>query len=98
MLLIEFHGVGGGDCRQLRIDFGDIDLLALSHRGKYYPDLSLAFGFRSGSNFFLKISDPVRFILNKHGFGVVLNYLDDSFCILICLQKFKKLLRFKIFS
>ena len=57
-------------------------ILALSHRGKYYLHLSLAFGYHSGSYFFQKRSDAVRFIMNKYGYDAVLNYIDVFF---VCL-------------
>ena len=55
----------------------DVDLIALAHKGSYYLDLALLFGFRLGSNFFHKTSNTVRFIINKHGFNALLNYIDD---------------------
>ena len=63
--------------RHIRIDPGDIDLLGLQHRGKLYLDLSLPFGYRLGAFFFSKISDAVRFIMNKNGHNALLNYIDD---------------------
>ena len=63
--------------RHIRINPGDIDLLGLQHRGKLYLDLSLPFGFRFGAYFFSKISDSVRFIMNKNGHNVISNYIDD---------------------
>ena len=61
----------------LRIDPGDIDLLALQHRDKLYLDLSLPFGYRLGAFFFSKISDAVRYIMSQHGHNTLLNYIDD---------------------
>ena len=60
--------------RHIRIDPGDIDLLALQHRGKLYLDLSLPFGFRLGA-FLFKISDSVRFIMNKSAHNLDLSLL-----------------------
>ena len=63
--------------RHLRIDPGDIDLLALQHRDELYLDLSLPFGYRLGAFFFSKISDAVRYIMSQHGHNALLNYIDD---------------------
>ena len=63
--------------RHLRIDPGDIDLLALQHRDKLYIDLSLPFGYRLGAFFFSKISDAVRYIMSQNGHNALLNYIDD---------------------
>ena len=63
--------------RHIRIDPGDLDLLGLQHLDQYYLDRSLPFGYRLGSNFFQKISDSVRFIMNKNGFPGLHNYIDD---------------------
>ena len=63
--------------RHIRIDPGDIDLLGLHHKGQYYIDLALPFGFRLGSFFFSKLSDRVRYIMKKYGHNALLNYLDD---------------------
>ena len=63
--------------RHIRIDPGDIDLLGLQHRGRLYLDLSLPFGFHLGAFFFSKISDSVRFIMNKNGHNAFLSYIDD---------------------
>ena len=63
--------------RHLRIDLGDIDLLALQHRDKLYLDLSLPFGYRLGAFFFSKISNAVRYIMSQNGHNALLNYIDD---------------------
>ena len=63
--------------RHIRIDPGDIDLLGLQHRDKLYLDLSLPFGYRLGAFFFSKISDAVRYIMNKNGHNALVNYIDD---------------------
>ena len=63
--------------RHIRIDPGDIDLLGLQHQGKYFIDLSLPFGYKLGSFFFMKISDAVRYIMNNNGHNSMLNYIDD---------------------
>ena len=63
--------------RHIKIDLGDIDLLELYHKGCYYIDLALPFGFRLGSFFFSKLSDGVCYIMKKHGHNALLNYLDD---------------------
>ena len=61
--------------RHIRIDPGDIDLLGLQHRDKLYLDLSLPFGYRLGAFFFSKISDAVRYIMNKNGHNALMNYI-----------------------
>ena len=63
--------------RHIRIDPGDIDLLGLQHQGKYFIDLSLPFGYKLGSFFFMKISDAVHYIMNNNGHNSLLNYIDD---------------------
>ena len=63
--------------RHIRIDPGDIDLLGLQHRDKLYLDLSLPFRYRLGAFFFSKISDAVRYIMNKNGHNALMNYIDD---------------------
>ena len=63
--------------RHIRTDPGDIDLLGLQHKGKLYLDLSLPFRFRLGAFLFIKISDSVRFIVNKNGYNALLNYIND---------------------
>ena len=63
--------------RQIPIDPGDIDLLGLQHRDKLYLDLKTPFGYRLGSNFFQKVSDSIRYIMNQHGFTGLKNYIDD---------------------
>ena len=50
--------------RQLRVDPRDIDLLGLKS-DSYYLDLSVPFGFRSGSGFFQRSSDAIRYIMAK---------------------------------
>ena len=63
--------------RHLRIDPGDIDLLAQQHRDKLYIDLSLPFGYRLGTFFFSKISNALRYIMSQNGRNALLNYIDD---------------------
>ena len=63
--------------RQLKIDPGDIDLLGLQHEDQLYLDLSVPFGYRSGSFFFSKISDSIRYIMANNGHNAPINYIDD---------------------
>ena len=63
--------------RHVPIDPGDIDLSGLQHRDKLYLDLKTPFGYRLGSNLFQKISDSIRFIMNKNGLIGLRNYIDD---------------------
>ena len=53
--------------RQLKVDPGDIDLLGLK-MGDYFIDQLVPFGYRNGSFFFEKVTDSIRFIMNKNGF------------------------------
>ena len=43
----------------------------------YYLDLSVLFGFRSGSGFFQRSSDAIRYIMAKNGYPGLTNYIDD---------------------
>ena len=61
---------------QLKVDTGDIDLLGLKHTS-YFIDQSVPFGYRHGSIFFEKVTNSIRFIINKHGFPDLYNYVDD---------------------
>ena len=61
----------------IQIVLGDIDLLGLQHQGKYFIDLSLPFGYKLGSFFFMKVSDAVRYIMKNNGHNSLLNYIDD---------------------
>ena len=45
--------------------------------GDYYIDQSVPFGFRHGLFFFEKVTDSIRFIMNKNGFPDLYNYVDD---------------------
>ena len=62
--------------RQLKVDPGDIDLLGLKQEG-YFIDQSVPFGYRHGSIFFEKVTDSIRYIMRKHGFNNLFNYVDD---------------------
>ena len=64
------------DFRQLKVDPGDINLLGLK-LDSYYIDQSVPFGYRHGSIFFEKVTDSIRFIMRKHGFHDLFNYVDD---------------------
>ena len=39
--------------RQIKVDLGDIDLLGFKFQNGYFLDLSVAFGYRNGSQIFL---------------------------------------------
>ena len=65
--------------RHIQIDPGDIDLLGLKFKGKFFIDLSLPFGFCFGSFFFSKISDTIRYIMTCHSYPNMSNYIDDFF-------------------
>ena len=62
--------------RQLKVDPGDIDLLGLK-QDSYFIDQSVPFGYRYGSIFFEKVTDSIRYIMRKHGFNSLFNYVDD---------------------
>ena len=62
--------------RQLKVDPGDIDLLGLK-QDAYFIDQSVPFGYRHGSIFFEKVTDSIRYIMKKHGFNNLFNYVDD---------------------
>ena len=61
--------------RHVPIDPGDIDLLGLQHGDKLYLDLKTLFRYRLGSNFFQKISNSIRFIMNKKGYTGLWHYI-----------------------
>jgi hypothetical protein len=50
--------------------------LGLKVEEKYYLDMSLPFGWRSGTPACQRVSDCVRYILNRKGV-VIANYIDD---------------------
>ena len=62
--------------RQLKVDPGDIDRLGLK-QDAYFIDQSVPFGYRHGSIFFEKVTDRIRYIMRKHGFYNLFNYVDD---------------------
>ena len=62
---------------QLKVDPGDIDLLGLK-LDSYFIDQSLPFGYRHGSIFFEKVTHSIRFIMRKHGFPDLFNYVDGQ--------------------
>ena len=62
--------------RQLKVDPGDIDLLGLK-QDAYFIDQSVPFRYRHGSIFFEKVTDSIRYIMRKHGFNNLFNYVDD---------------------
>ena len=56
--------------RQLKVYPKDINLLGLK-LDSYYIDQSVPFGYRHGSIFLEKVTDSIRFIMRKHGFGSI---------------------------
>ena len=62
--------------RQLKVDTGDIDLLGIKSNN-YYLDLLVPLGFRSGSGFFQRCSDSIRFIMSKKDYPALINYIND---------------------
>ena len=64
--------------RQLKVDPGDIDLLGLK-QDAYFIDQSVLFGYRHGSIFFEKVTDSICYIMRKHGFNNLYNYVDEFF-------------------
>ena len=63
--------------RQIKIDPADIDLLGLKIENHYFLDRSVPFGFRHGSQIFQRCTDAIRFIMARHGFPTLWNYIDD---------------------
>ena len=63
--------------RQIKVDPGDIDLLGFKFQNDYFLDLSVAFGYRNGSQIFQRCMDAIRFIMAQHGFPYLYNYIDD---------------------
>ena len=61
--------------RHIKLDPSDYDLLGIRHNG-HYIDTCLAFGFRSGSALFQRLSDAIRFIMTQRNYDVI-NYIDD---------------------
>ena len=62
---------------QIKADPGDIDLLGFKFQTNYFLDLSVAFGYRNGSQIFQRCMDAIRFIMAQHGFPYLYNYIDD---------------------
>ena len=63
--------------RQIKVDPGDIDLLGFKFQNDYFLDLSVAFGYRNGSQIFQRCTDAIRFNMAQHGFPYLYNYIDD---------------------
>ena len=63
--------------RQIKVDPGDIDLLGFKVNNQYFLDLSVAFGYRNGSQIFQRCTDAIRYIMSQHGFHNLHNYIDD---------------------
>ena len=43
----------------------------------YFIVQSVPFGYRHGSIFFEKLTDSIRYIMRKHGFNNLFNYVND---------------------
>ena len=68
--------------RHIRIDPGDINLLGLKHNDLYYIDECLPFGFRHGSVIFQRVSDGIRYMMDKQfSHNALFNYIDD---LIVC--------------
>ena len=63
--------------RHVRIDPGDIDLLGLRFRNKYYADLAPPIWISLGIIFFSKLSHSIRYIMAQYGHPYLHNYIDD---------------------
>jgi hypothetical protein len=74
--------------RQIPIDPLDVAYLGISWGGEIYVDTALPFGFRHGSAICQRITDAVRFILNKHNIQVI-NYIDDFIAIVPASRAFE---------
>jgi hypothetical protein len=62
--------------RQLHVDPFDVKYLGLCCREAYYVNLSVPFGYRHGTQAFVRVTDTIRDILSTMGI-LVLNYIDD---------------------
>ena len=63
--------------RQVKVDPADIDLLGFKFKNKNFLYLLVTFGYRNGSQIFQRCTDAIRFIMLKHGFPHLHNYIDD---------------------
>jgi hypothetical protein len=54
----------------------DAAYLGISWQGSTYIDTVVPFGWRHGSSACQRITDAIRYILNKQGITVI-NYIDD---------------------
>jgi hypothetical protein len=62
--------------RQVPIDPLDVAYLGIEWQNNKFVDTALPFGYRHGSALCQRITDAVRYILNKLGVQVI-NYIDD---------------------
>ena len=60
--------------RHIKIDPADYNLLGL-YRNGFFIDTCLPFGYRHGSAHFQRLSDAIRYVMQKAGY--VTNYIDD---------------------
>jgi hypothetical protein len=66
--------------RQIPLDPLDVAFLGIHWQGITYFDTAVPFGWRHGSAACQRITDAIRFILNKYGI-ITVNYIDDFMCI-----------------
>lgn len=62
--------------RWVNVDFGDVHLLGYKIEDKFYFDLVLPNGIRSGAYIMQRVSTALRYILQKEGYDLE-NFLDD---------------------
>jgi hypothetical protein len=66
--------------RQIPLDPLDVAYLGIHWQGSTYFDTAVPFGWRHGSAACQRITDAIRFILQKYGI-ITVNYIDDFMCI-----------------
>jgi hypothetical protein len=62
--------------RQIPLDPLDAAYLGICWQGSTYIDTAVPFGWRHGSSACQRITDTIRYILNKQGITII-NYIDD---------------------
>lgn len=78
--------------RWVNVDFGDIHLLGYQVDDKFYFNLVLPNGIRSGAYIMQRVSTALKFIYRKHGYDLA-NFLDD---LASCEQESKAWLAYNI--
>ena len=63
--------------RQLRSDVLDHPLLCIQFDNKYYIDVAIPFGLRTGTYFTQRVTNAVRYLMKTNFGWEILNYIDD---------------------